>query len=371
MHRFVRLLLLTLLTLLLAAPAFAQSDGVSQSRFDRLMKGVSITRWFWYPEGVIPDDNHYQNYVSDAHLAEIRAAGFQHIRLPIEPADLINMENPSDLDRRLIGFLDRAIARMNAADLAVIVDPHVWEETLANAVITDPASTDAYVRMWSTLAAHLSTTNPEMVFLEVMNEPQVSDDSWLPIQGRIVEAMRASAPNHTIIVGGPHWNSIQGLVMLQPLPDPNIIYNFHFYEPFVFTHQGATWSGDMGVLRGIPYPSNHWNGCGNLPYYGDVMNGAVEDYCWTNPWDATVIDSAIREAYDWAQQYGVRLTVNEFGVMPTAPFHARMAWFRDVRASFENYGIGWSLWGYDDAFGLDYFLYEQMDAGVMQALGMF
>ena len=26
---------------------------------------------------------------------------------------------------------------------------------------------------------------------------------------------------------------------MEPLHDSNVIYNFHFYEPFLFTHQGA------------------------------------------------------------------------------------------------------------------------------------
>ena len=43
-------------------------------------------------------------------------------------------------------------------------------------------------------------------------------------------AIRKSAPAHTIIVTGPNWGGIDGLLKLEPLSDHNIIYSFHFYD---------------------------------------------------------------------------------------------------------------------------------------------
>ena len=46
------------------------------------------------------------------------------------------------------------------------------------------------------------------------------------------------------------------LLPLQPLALPNIIYTLHDYEPFAFTHQGATWTETaVQPLRNVPYPS--------------------------------------------------------------------------------------------------------------------
>jgi hypothetical protein len=358
---------LFLLLLALTAPALAQ-DGVPDSRLARLAQGVNISRWFWYPEGVVPDDHHYLNYVSNEALAAIRAAGFRHVRLPIEPKDVFNPADPANLDGRLLAFLDLAIDRLVAADLAVIVDIHNWDQDLGVQITGDSAVLDAYAAMWRALAAHLNRTNPEMVFLEVMNEPFDVNPGWPAAQQVIAAAMREGAPNHTIIVGGAQWNGIDGLLAMEALPDPNIIYNFHFYEPHIFTHQGAVWSGNMGYLRGIPYPAD--DRCQWLPQFGNDLDGWVQSYCNTERWDGSVMDARIRLAVDWAQQRGVRLIANEFGVMPTAPYADRLYWFADAVAIFQFYGIGWTIWGYDDGFGVDNQPNQQIDQGILQAIGL-
>jgi hypothetical protein len=332
------------------------------------MQGVNLSRWFWYPEGVVPDDNHYLNFVRDEELTALRALGFGHVRLPIEPNDLFKSADPTNLDGRILGFLDLALDRIVAADLAVIVDFHNWDQDLGVQLTSDPALADAFARMWGALAGHFSRLNPEMVFFEVMNEPFDVNPGWEDVQAQVVTAIRAAAPAHTIIVGGPQWNSIDGLLTLEALPDPNIVYNFHFYEPFIFTHQGAVWSGNMGYLRGIPYPAD--DRCQWLPQFGNDLDGWVDGYCNVEKWDASAIDARIRLAADWAQQRGVRLTVNEFGVMPTAPYADRIAWFFDVASSLRNYGIGWTVWGYDDGFGFANQPDLRIDQGIMQALGM-
>jgi hypothetical protein len=364
-------ILLSLLLLLIASHFASAQSGVPDARFARLLKGVSITRWFWYPEFDSREEAHYLDYISDTQLADIRALGFMHIRLPIEPRDLVNEAAPDQLDGRLLGFLDLAINRMIAQDLAVIIDPHNWDEAWFARLENEPAAAQAFTTMWGALAAHLSRTNPDMVFLEVLNEPMTENaEFWQKLQAQTAAAIRSYAPLHTIIVGGTLWNSIDGLLNLTPLEDPNVVYNFHFYEPHIFTHQGAIWGGEIGYLRGVPYPSDHWNGCDFLPEYGYGLDAQIDDYCYNAPWSAARIDERIRLAWQWGQQYGVRLTANEFGVMPTAPYADRLAWIRDVRESLERYGIGWTIWGYDDAFGLDAFGFGAMDGGVLMALGM-
>jgi endoglucanase len=370
MKRIVSLILFSMLVFALGSSGHVRAAGVPESRLDRLSRGVSLTRWFWLDDASNRD--HYASYISDAQLAEIRATGFQHVRLVIEPRTLLNEAAPDQLDPRVIGYLRTAIDRLLAQDLAVIVDVHAWEAWLNNERITEPALQAAYASMWGALARELADTNPEMVYLEVMNEPAPDDPSiWQPILERFVQAIRASAPAHTIIVGGAYWNSIDGLLLLTPLADANLVYNFHFYEPMVFTHQGAGWLEPFDQLANVPYPSA--DRCGEVGQTtSEWLNAEINTYCTTAPWDGERIHARIGEAAAWAARYGVPLTANEFGVYPaTSNPEDRLDWIREVRRALEQFGIGWTVWGYDDIFGLGYLPESPaMDIPTLAALGL-
>lgn len=51
--------------------------------------------------------------------------------------------------------------------------------------------------------------------------------------------------------------SLATLTQMEPYADKNLIYTYHFYEPFLFTHQGANWTDKITAsLKDIPFPYN-------------------------------------------------------------------------------------------------------------------
>jgi len=73
----------------------------------------------------------------------------------------------------------------------------------------------------------------------------------------LLRAIREKLPEHTLLATGAFWSNLSGLLSLQPVDDPDVWYNFHFYEPHIFTHQGATWGAAYEkYLRQVPYPSS-------------------------------------------------------------------------------------------------------------------
>jgi hypothetical protein len=212
---------------------------------------------------------------------------------------------------------------------------------------------------WKEFARHMSKFDPEMVFFETMNEPMFLDvPKWYNYQRTILQKMREGAPQHTFIANsnnlqpGDKPGEPESLVVMTPYADPNIIYNFHYYDPMEFTHQGADWVPKYGSIKYLPYPSTPENCSAALKKISstDARNRA-KAYCEAR-WNAGKVDRDFKLAADWAKRYNVRVTVNEFGVLDAvAPSLSRANYMRDVRLSAEKYGFGWTVWAFDDNFG--------------------
>jgi endoglucanase len=348
-------------TALVTASPIAQVDNseysavqseVPASRLGRLRHGINLSHWF--AQSADYSRAHLEAHTTAEDMALIRKIGFDHVRLTLEPVPLFNGEDPGKLNVEYLKYLDNALDMILAQGLAVIVDIHPSDDFKARLNSND-RQIEAFGKFWRALAQHLSTRDPERVFLEVINEPMVEDGyRWFGMQGKLISAIRSGAPRHTVIASGHRWSGLPELLFMQPYADRNIIYNFHFYEPFAFTHQGATWAGpNPPFYKNIPYPSSPER-------VSKVLDTVQNEAARTNlfhygeeRWNAVRIDREIATASAWAAKYRVPLTCNEFGTFRNfAPPADRAAWIRDMRAALEKYDIGWTMWDYAGGFGV-------------------
>jgi aryl-phospho-beta-D-glucosidase BglC (GH1 family) len=339
----------------IALNASSQSR-VSQAQYERLSHGVNLSHWFAQTD-LTPEN--FQNRITAKDLKRIKDMGFRHVRLPVDPEILFNAKNPERLNPDNLKYIDTALDQILAQKLGVIVDIHP-KDGFKQRLYEDEAFVEAVGKFWQTLAKHLSNRNPELVFLEVMNEPASTDPQvWYTIQQKLLAAMRKGAPQHTLIASanervGDVWNSIQALEELTPLEDPNVVYNFHFYSPHDFTHQGATWGAKRWkYLLNIPYPSSPEAVAPILPKItNEHTTQKLREY-GEKQWDRKKLEELLSRAATWAKANNVLVTCNEFGVYrKVAPEKDRITWLRDVRSVLENYQISWAMWDYNGGFGL-------------------
>jgi aryl-phospho-beta-D-glucosidase BglC (GH1 family) len=329
----------------------SQSD-VPVSRFARLRHGINLSHWF--AQSADYSKAHLESHTTAEDIALIKTIGFDHVRLTLEPAPLFNADDPARLTANYLKYLDNALDLILAQHLAVIVDIHPSDEFKVR-INRNDRELEAFGKFWQALAQHLSTRDPESVFFEVINEPMVEDGyRWIGMQGKLISAIRSVAPQHTIIASGHRWSGLPELLFLTPYSDRNIIYNFHFYEPFTFTHQGATWGGpNLAFYKNVPYPSSP-------DRVSKILDTVDDDPARYNllrygedGWNATRIDREIGVAAAWAAKYHVPLTCNEFGTYrKVAPPADRTDWIRDLRSALEKYGIGWTMWDYAGGFAV-------------------
>ncbi len=359
---FIRLGLLTLFSTFAASMCGRVKAGnkskptVKASRLKTLSKGFNLDYWLFH--GLA--DGHY----TEATLQEYKNLGLTHTRLPIVVSVFLDDNNPSVLKTDSLAALDAIIRLHVKTGLGIILSPfnHPAE------MYSDPAVLAKFVAFSKAFATHLSSTEPEKVFLEVMNEPIAAKPQiWNNIQVKLIPAIRSGAPNHTIIassnvhLSANDWDNVGSLPLTQIVPDDNVVYNFHFYKSLVFTHQGASWAGSLKLLKDIPYPSTPAAVAPLLDAIQDAeAKSAVENYGKEN-WNRNKCVSVLAPVADWAKTNGVPVICNEFGALPsTAPRDSLLRYLKDVREVLESYEIGWAEW-----FGLDVH-----DNELMQALGL-
>ncbi len=278
--------------------------------------------------------------------------GFDHVRFPIAPEPILKAARPPKLPVKYIARLDRQIQAMLDHDLAVIIDIHPGTP-FKKALGAKDRNVAAFVAFWSALAGHFSKYDPERVFFEVLNEPEICDGKrWNHIQREAARAIRRAAPSHTMILGGDEWSALPMLLLLEPPEDGNVICNFHLYDPIVFTHQGASWAPPWAMFcKGMTYPAD--------PdfirsFLRDVTDAdairEINEYRERN-WSLARYEAMAAQAAQWGRAHGVAISCNEFGVYKVfAPRPSRLRWVRDVVRALEKNNIVWTMWDYAGDF---------------------
>lgn len=321
------------------------------ARAQHLKRGINVSHWFSQNPGDY-SAHHTDTETTPDDIALIAKLGFDNVRLSIDAVPLEHAFNGGDTD--FLTRLDRAVDTILADGMAVTIDVHP-EDNYKQALRTDDDAVDRFDMLWRKLAAHYAGRDPDRVFFEILNEPEVNDAyRWAGIQARIAAAVREVAPHNTIIVTGADYSDISDLLALHPLADGNVIYNFHFYEPHEFTHQGAGWGVPWWRYEhGIPYPPTESSMKELIRQVPDPADRYELENYWLDHWDGHRIRLLIDEAAGWASANHVPLICNEFGVYRqyTDPV-SRIHWLRDVRTALEADSIGWAMWDYHNGFGV-------------------
>jgi endoglucanase len=317
-------------------------------------RGVSLSSWF---------ANAPRQPLDERDFAQIRRVGFDHVRLPVDPEyfgfRLIEGRRPSRLSG---GYarVDRAIDLARGKGLRVILDIHPQAE-FRERLEDNPWAEDQFAAYWTLLAHRYKDVPDDVLAYELLNEPQYYGNAaaYGRLVARLVAAIRIENPGRWIVVGGVQSSAIETLSALKPLDDPRIIYAFHFYMPFMITHQGINMGFDGMMLRyfrKVPYPSSLVDKDAGFyaPGASDPAQARMELTRYRNEnWGPEKIASSIRKAREWADAHKAPVICGEFGVLRTHnDARSRYRWIADVRSALDANNIGWQIWDYTDLFGI-------------------
>ncbi len=347
-----------------------------------LSKGINLSNWF----NDYSDAAQFSTRFNSMSFQQIKTFGFTYVRIPIGNTILFNQSNPSQLNQLNLQKVDAGINAAINAGLGVTINIHPWKNEMDSLLAADPAEIIKVAAYWKALSAYFKKYPSDKLFFEVYNEPHASAGGltnqpktwWQTVQEKMIQAIRSETLDHYIIVGGEAWNNIEGLTLLQPYAYQKLIYNFHFYDPFLFTHQGASWAGWPPAVnaRNVPYPSTPDNVALLITQAGSQDLKDALNWYGSQRYNIDSLNKWVLKAVNWAKQNNVLLICNEFGSYKTfAPRQSRLNYIKDIRTVFEQNKIGWAMWEYDEGFGLTEYIggnrnAYSTDVDLLKALGL-
>lgn len=341
-----------------------------------------------------------------AQRQAIRAAGFDFVRLAVDVGPFLALHGTARdrLDDLLIG----TVRDLLDADLGAIVDlhPSAMNPRYRPAALTagvDAPHFRAVLAFQQRLAGLLETpaesrtsTGFPRLALELMNEPEVPPAAWQPMLEACYRAARQGSAKLPLVLGGGSMNGAAALMAIGTRPfagDARLIYTYHDYAPWQFTHQGVRGS-PAHALDAIPYPA---------PPSADAMVAATRQRIAALALDGPALEQALKAkrsltryaSFDRSilertfQQVGAwrrernlaahAVLLGEFGVHRTPYMDtpegsaARERWLRDMRELAEAQGFAWACWTYAGTGGFALAENETgpgFDAATQRALGL-
>lgn len=271
-----------------------------------------------------PIEGEWGVFLKDEYFELIADAGFNSVRIPVRWSAHTEVEFPYSIDPQFLERVDWAIKQALSRKLVVILNVHHYAE-LNN---SPQSHKERFLAIWEQLADHYKGYSNSLYF-ELLNEPgrNLTNELWNKYLADTIQIIRKDNPTRIIVVGPTQWNGILQLDNLKlPRRETNIIVTIHYYEPYKFTHQGASWANN----------SEKW--------IGTTWDGTDEQ--------KSLISTHLDTATLWGRKNRRPLFLGEFGSYSRADNRSRLKWTGFLRTELEKRGISWAYWEFCAGFGV-------------------
>lgn len=327
-------------------------------------RGITLDRMF-HTIPVEPD-----NTIEVADVRIIRYMGFEFAKVLINPALMISGNN---INTTNMAYIDSVMAKFMAEGVPVVICIHpmpVFKTTYLGNWINFTNLCSFYYYFADYLAVRWGVNE---VSFQLMTEPSGNawpwDDMWI----HMYDQARAGMPNHTLIMSGALDGRIEGLIAVNPdlRVDNNVLWSFTTYYPYIFTFQGSTiLNSTYGpYLDEVPYPASPSIIAAQMSRLLANIPSAYQSAAQTDltaygaaTWNLTKQRSIIQPITTWKNNHPTsnpKLWCAEFGSLDEQQGGGqgggvnpaqRIQFISDRRQAFEEAGMGWAYWSYNETF---------------------
>jgi endoglucanase len=291
--------------------------------------------------------------VEASDFRQIKHEGFDHVRIPIGWQHYAGPAPDYKLSPEIFNRVDFAVGNALASGLAAMINIHHFDELDA-----DPAGhTAEFLALWSQIARHYMRYPGQLAF-ELDNEPHQNATTAVmnPIYALAIHVIRQTNPQRLIVVEPGDWGNIDQLKNLVLPPDVNIMVSVHCYDPFYFTHQGASWTDGQTPVTGIQFPGPPDHALvpdPNLKLSPQIIKW-IHRYntlpTAENPSSPLAFAGKLRYVKEWSDYYRRPVHIGEFGAYTKADPESRARFYAAFREEAEKDHLGWAIWDWSAGF---------------------
>lgn len=331
-------------------------------------KGFNLTDWL----NTTDDSWFVADKYTEQDFKDMKTLGVDVVRLPINFPLFMGEAPAYTFQKRLLDVVDNAVAWAEKQGMYIILDQHSY---FAATPFPEEFGEDLVASGLRQLAARYK--DKEHVILELFNEPGGTyiEEHWNEMQQRLIADIR-NIDKKIIIVATAPYCSIKKLTELPDIKDNRLIYTFHYYTPFLFTHQGAEWN-KMQYMTNVPFPYD----ADKMPQMPEQFNGDDEYEGYYNTYSSQGNDMFIRtdlmEVYSWAANNDKLVFCGEFGTLNSASKRDRNNWYKAVCDNFATCEIPWIAWEYSSSSKTNFGVFNgpknfelSLNAELISAMGL-
>ena len=255
----------------------------------------------------------------------IAELGFNHVRIPIrwEPEGRSNPEAPYNINPDFLDKIKQVVDSCLNNGLMAIINMHHHE-----ALFADPdGQKERFLSQWKQISEFFKEYPDDLLF-EILNEPHgnLNAEKWNIFLADALSVIREDNPDRVVLIGSPEWGGVSSISKLKLPDDENIILSIHYYNPFSFTHQGASWVDGADAWLGIK-----WN---------DTET------------ERQKVQNEFAPLKTLEEQQNIPVHIGEFGSYSTADEVSREKWTTYMARYIDSQGWSWAYWEFCAGFGI-------------------
>jgi endoglucanase len=317
------------------------------------LKGVAFGNDFWF-------SNISTTHHNEIDFQRVKNMGMNTIRFYLNYNFFEDDANPYNYKQTAWDWLDQNIAWAKKNNIYLVLNMHTPQggyqsQGNGSALWEVEENQNRLIALWKAIAERYKD-EPTIAGFGPLNEPvpTVSKAKWSLLAQKLIDGIREVDEHHLLFIEKAIYiqNSNEGYENLNfpEVEGDNLVYEFHSYEPYLYTHQLFDWAnlGDGGKYPDENYVEETPGSWYTATFDNPNINAGTSNWNYFEGVKYAITDSKISYAIPALIGENVDGTVYYDNIV-IKEYDENDNYIRDIKDFDFKTQQGWSYWSADDS----------------------